>query len=79
MTYVNKVITSKYPKYGNHCLVFKGKTFSQLYIKVENCMKEIIDILKSETGCNDWIYDEGGVKIEKKLKFADKFVEKSDW
>lgn len=79
MTYVNKVITSKYPKDCNHCPVFKGKTFSQLYIKVENCMKEIIDILKSETGCNDWIYDEGGVKIEKKLKFADKFVEKSDW
>ena len=77
MTKVNKTIGGKYPKDREHCPVFKGATFSVVYVQVEKCFQEVIALLKSETGSEDWTYDEGvcGRTIEKSLKFADKFVE----
>jgi len=77
MTKVNKTIISKYKTDREHCPVFKGKTFNEVYIKVEKCFQEIIALLKSETGSDDWTYDEGpcGPTIENRLKYADKFVE----
>tara|TARA_A100001011_G_C14302139_1_gene841300 strand:+ start:134 stop:733 length:600 start_codon:yes stop_codon:yes gene_type:complete len=76
MTKVNDTIKSKYPQDRDHCPVFKGATYSDVYVQVEKCFQEIIALLKSETGSEDWTYDEGsGPTIENSLKFADKFVE----
>jgi hypothetical protein len=77
MTKVNKTISSKYPNDREHSPVFKGETFSEVYVQVEKCFQEIIALLKSETDSVLWTYDEGvcGRTIEKSLKFADKFVE----
>ena len=77
MTKVNKTIKSKYPTDREHCPVFKGATYTSLYVKVEKCFQEVIALLKSETGSEDWTYDEGpcGPTIENSLKYADKFVE----
>jgi len=76
MTKVNDTIKSKYPKDRHHCPMFKGETFSEVYVQVEKCFQEVIVLLKSETGSEDWTYDEGvGRTIEKSLKFADKFIE----
>lgn len=76
MTKVNKTIQSKYKTDREHCPVFKGATFSEVYVKVEKCFQEIIALLKSETGSEDWVYDEGvcGRTIENSLKYADKFI-----
>ena len=51
-----------------------------MYVEVEKCFQEIIALLKSETGSEDWTYDEGpcGPTIENSLKYADKFVENWD-
>jgi hypothetical protein len=77
MTKVNKTIQSKYKTDREHCPVFKGTTYSEVYVQVEKCFQEIISLLKSETGSEDWAYDEGpcGPTIENSLKYADKFVE----
>ncbi len=77
MTKVNNTIKSKYPTDREHCPVFKGVTYSVVYVQVEKCFQEIIALLKSETGSEDWTYDEGecGPSIKYMLKFADKFVE----
>ena len=80
MTKVNNTIKSKYPTDNHHCPVFKRLTYSLAYVEVEKCFQEIIALLKSETGSEDWTYDEGpcGPKIENSLKYADKFVENWD-
>lgn len=80
MTKVNNTIKSKYPTDREHCPVFKGVTYTDAYVEVEKCFQEIIALLKSETGSEDWTYDEGpcGPTIESRLKFADKFVENWD-
>ena len=77
MTKVNKTIISKYKTDRDHCPVFKGATYSEVYVQVEKCFQEVIALLKSETGSEDWTYDEGpcGPTIENSLKYADKFVE----
>jgi hypothetical protein len=77
MTKVNNTIKSKYPTDSHHCPVFKRLTYSLAYVEVEKCFQEIIALLKSETGSEDWTYDEGpsGPTIENSLKYADKFVE----
>lgn len=76
ITKVNNTIKSKYPTDREHCPVFKGSTYSEVYVKVEKCFQEIIALLKSETGSEDWTYDEGpcGPTIENSLKYADKFI-----
>lgn len=77
MTKVNKTMISKYPKDRDNCPIFKGATYSEVYDQVEKCFQEVIELLKSETGSEDWSYDEGpcGPTIEYSLKSADKFVE----
>ena len=76
ITKVNNTIRSKYPRDGEHCPVFKGATYSELYVQVEKCFQEIIALLKSETGSEVWTYHEGcGPTIKRKLEMADKFVE----
>ena len=77
MTKVNNTIKSKYPTDREHCPIFKGATYSEVYVQVEKCFQEIIALLKSETGSEDWTYDEGpcGPTIENRLKSADKFIE----
>ena len=77
MTKVNKTINSKYPKDRENSPIFKGETYSEVYVQVEKCFQEVITLLKSETGSNNWTYDEGpcGPTIEYSLTSADKFVE----
>ena len=79
ITKVNDTIKSKYPKDRHHCPMFKGETFSEVYIEVDKCFQEIIALLKNETCSNDWTYDEGcGRAIENSLKSADRFIENWD-
>ena len=80
MTKVNNTIKSKYPTDREHCPIFKRLTYSLAYVEVEKCFQEIIALLKSETGSEDWTYDEGtcGPSIKYMLKYADKFVENWD-
>ena len=77
MTKVNNTIKSKYPTDREHCPIFKRLTYSLAYVEVEKCFQEIIALLKSETGSEDWTYDEGeyGPSIKYMFKYADKFVE----
>ena len=79
MTKVQKAIFGMYPKDDDHSPVFYGKTYSSLYPQMETCMKQIIAILKSESGRDDWNYEENayGTSIKNKLELADKYVE--DW
>lgn len=82
MTKVNNTIKSKYPADSHHCPVFKRLTYSLAYDEVEKCFQEIIALLKSETGSEDWTYDEGecGPSIKYMFSCADKFVENwDDW
>ena len=80
MTKVNNTIKSKYPADREHCPVFKRVTYSLAYVEVEKCFQEIIALLKSETGSEDWTYDEGecGPSIKYMFNCADKFVENWD-
>ena len=80
MTKVNNTIKSKYPTDSEDCPVFKRLTYSLAYVEAEKCFQEIIALLKSETGSEDWTYDEGtcGPSIKYMFNCADKFVENWD-
>ena len=73
---INKTISQKYPKDRDNGPLFTGETYSEMYPQLVKCMDEIIELFKSETGNNNWSYDEGiGESIKSKLKRGDKFVE----
>ena len=73
---INKTISQKYPKDRDYGPLFMGETYSEMYPQLVKCMDEIIELFKSETGNNNWSYDEGvGESIKSKLKRGDKFVE----
>lgn len=75
---INKTISQKYPKEGKKLgPVFTGETYSEMYPQLVKCMDEIIELFKSETGNNNWSYDEGiGESIKNRLKRGDEFVER---
>lgn len=76
VTKINKTISRKYPIDRDHCPLFTGETYSEMYPQLVKCMDEIIELFKSETGNNNWSYDEGvGESIKNKLKRGDEFVE----
>jgi len=76
ITKINKTINERYTTNDKNCPIFEGLTYSKMYIKLVNCMKEIIELFKSETGNNDWSYYDGlgTVSVEKRIKKADEFV-----
>ena len=73
---INKTINERYNTNDKNCPIFKGLTYGKMYFELVNCMKEIIELFKSETGNNDWSYYDGlgTVSIEKRIKKADDFV-----
>ena len=77
VTKINKTISRKYPIDRDHCPLFTGKTYSEMYPQLVKCMDEIIELFKSKTGNNNWSYKElWNDEIKDKLKRGDEFVER---
>jgi hypothetical protein len=59
MTSINETIKKKYETDCNHRPLFIGSSFIEIYPSLVNCMEEIINILKRETGNDNWTYGGG--------------------
>lgn len=59
MTSINNTIKKKYNTDDDHCPLFTGRSFVAIYPRLVECMDEIIKILKSKTGNNNWTYGGG--------------------
>lgn len=75
MTSINQTIKEKYPSTKDHCPIFTGKTFMEIYPNLVKCMEEIIELLKNITGNDDWTYRETyGGNLKQQLISGDKFA-----
>lgn len=75
ITSINQTIKQKYPSDKDHCPIFTGKTFMEIYPNLVKCMEEIIELLKNKTGNNEWIYRETyGGNLKQQLMAGDKFA-----
>ena len=74
MTKVNNTIGGKYPRDRDHCPIFKGNSFIEIYPRLVKCMNEIIEMLKNETGNDSWTYKDSDWKIKDQLQKGDELV-----